>query len=141
MPELVALSYADETVARQAADELVRQSDHLPFDPDALAVIICERNGNYQLLSSRHPGATVPWVRFWGGLIEVLTNEAEPSDIDPEFRRQLAGLMMPGTSTMLTVVSRTKANEVLNALSHFDGASISCALDVHRLPELGQLAL
>src|SRR5204862_1595678 len=69
MPELIAIAYAEETIAAQAAAELERRADDLPIDPDAIGVIVCERNGCWQLTTSRHPGATARWSKFWGALL------------------------------------------------------------------------
>ena len=63
MPDLIAIAYAEETTAGQAGEELERRAG-MPIDPDALGVIVCERDGSLRLISSLHPGATVGWGSF-----------------------------------------------------------------------------
>jgi len=128
MPELIAIAYAEETVAAQAAAELDRCAAEIPLDPDAIGVIVAEKNGTHQLLTSRHPGATAAWSRFWGVIFGVVMNEAEPSGLDLGFRRQVKGLLRPGTSVLLVAVRRVTPETVLAAVSQYDGESLTCPL-------------
>src|ERR1043166_1988830 len=88
MPELIAIAYTEETVAAQAAAELARCAAEITLDPDAVGVIVAEKNGNHQLLTSRHPGATAAWSRFWGVIFSVVMNEEEASGLDLGVRQQ-----------------------------------------------------
>src|SRR5204863_6673032 len=100
MPDLIAIAYAEETIAAQAAEELERRADDLPIDPDAIGVIVCERDGSCQLTTSRHPGATAEWSKFWGGLLGVVMGEVEMGGIDASFRQRVKAMLRPGTSVV-----------------------------------------
>lgn len=128
MPELIAIAYTEETVAAQAAAELDRCALEIPLDPDAIAVIVAEKNGNHQLLTSRHPGATAAWSRFWGVIFGVVMNESEPSEIDLSFRQQVNGLLRPGSSVLLVAVKRVAAETILAAVSQYGGKPLTCSL-------------
>jgi uncharacterized membrane protein len=128
MPELIAIAYAEETVAAQAAAELDRCAAEIPLDPDAIGVIVAEKNGNHQLLTSRHPGATAAWSRFWGVIFGVVMNEAEPSELDLAFRQQVKGLLRPGSSVLLVAVKRVTAETILATVSQYGGKPLTCPL-------------
>jgi uncharacterized membrane protein len=129
MSELIAIAYTEETVAAQAAAELDRCAAEIPLDPDAIGVIVAEKNGNHQLLSSRHPGATAAWSRFWGAIFGVVMNEEEPSGLDLNFRQQVKGLLRPGSSVLLVAVRQTTREAVLATVSQYSGKSLICPLD------------
>ncbi|HEX7279302.1 MAG TPA: DUF1269 domain-containing protein [Solirubrobacterales bacterium] len=128
MPELIAIAYTEETVAAQAAAELDRCAAEISLDPDATGVIVAERNGNHQLLTSRHPGATAAWSRFWGVAFGALMNESEPSELDLSFRQQVKGLLRPGSSVLLVAVRRVPPRTVLAAVSQYRGKPLTCPL-------------
>lgn len=129
MPELIAIAYTEETVAAQAAAELDRCAAEIPLDPDAIGVIVAEKNGNHQLLTSRHPGATAAWSRFWGVIFGVVMNEEEPSGLDLSFRQQVKGLLRPGSSVLLVVARRAPGKTALAAVSQYGGKPLTCTLD------------
>src|ERR1700709_223789 len=85
VPELIAITYPAETLAGQAAAELGRVAAEILLDPDAVAVIICERDGSSQLIGSRHPGTPAGWSRFWGIFFGDLANGGRMSEIDEGF--------------------------------------------------------
>jgi uncharacterized membrane protein len=128
MPELIAIAYTEETVAAQAAAELDRCAAEIPLDPDAIGVIVAEKNGNHQLLTSRHPGATAAWSRFWGVIFSVVMNEAEPSELDLGFRQQVKGLLRPGSSVLLVAVKRVTRETILATVSQYGGKPLTCPL-------------
>ena len=128
MPELIAIAYTEETIAAQAAAELERCAAEIPLDPDAIGVIVAEKNGNHQLLTSRHPGATTAWSRFWGVIFGVVMNEAEPSGLNLGFRQQVKGLLRPGSSVLLVAVRRVPRETVVAAVSQYGGKPLTCPL-------------
>jgi uncharacterized membrane protein len=128
MSELIAIAYTEETVAAQAAAELDRCATEILLDPDAIGVIVAEKNGNHQLMTSRHPGATAAWSRFWGVIFGIVMNEEEPSELDLSFRQQVKGLLRPGSSVLLVVVRRTARESVLAAVSQYGGKPLTCPL-------------
>jgi uncharacterized membrane protein len=128
MPELIAIAYTEETVAAQAAAELDRCAAEISLDPDAIGVIVAEKNGNHQLLTSRHPGATAAWSRFWGAIFSLVMNEAEPSELDLNFRQQVKGLLRPGSSLLLVAVNRVTEETILATVSQYGGKPLTCPL-------------
>jgi uncharacterized membrane protein len=136
MLELIAIAYSDETVAGQAVKELERRADDLSIEPDAAAVIICERDANCQLITTRHPGATAAWSRFWGVLFGGVMNEAEESGIDPEFRQQVRGTLTPSTSLLIVAIEGFEAETIIEALSQFGGTVLKWALSAEGSADL-----
>jgi uncharacterized membrane protein len=136
MPHLIALAYAEETVAGQAAEKLERRADGLAIDPGAIAVVVCERDGSYQLTTSRHPYATSAWSKFWGVLLGVMTGAVEMSAIDSSFREQIKGVLTPATSILFVVVERVSPEQVVAALSQYGGTALKCSLARNGMAEL-----
>jgi uncharacterized membrane protein len=136
MPDLIAIAYAEETIAGQAAEELERRADDLPIDPDAIGVIVCERDGSYQLTTSRHPGATAAWSKFWGVLLGVVMGEVEMSGIDSSFPEQIKSMLKPATSVLFVVVGRSRPEWAVEALSQYGGTTLKCSLERDDMAEL-----
>ena len=137
MPDLIAIGYADETVAGQAAEELERRADELSIDPDAIGVIVCERDGSScQLTTSRRLGATAPWSKFWGALLGVVMGESEMSGIGSSFRERIKGVLKPGTSILFIVVGRAGPEQAIEALSQYGGAVLTNPLSKADMAEL-----
>jgi uncharacterized membrane protein len=135
MPDLIVIAYPDETIAGQAAEELERRVDLL-IDPDAIGVIVCERDGSYQLTTSRHPGATAAWCKFWGALLGVVTGEVAMSGIDPGFWEQIRAMLQPATSILFVAVGRSRPERAVEALSQYGGAVLNCSLGGADMAEL-----
>ena len=129
MPDLIAIAYAEETIAAQAAEELERRAFDLPIDLDAVGVIVCERDGSCQLTTSCHPGATAGWSKFWGGLLGGVMGDVEVRGIDSSFRRQIKGMLKPATSILFVVVGRVRPEQAVEALSQYGGTVFRYALD------------
>jgi uncharacterized membrane protein len=136
MPDLIAIAYGEETIAGQAAKELERRVDDLRIDPDAIGVIVCERDGSYQLTTSRHPGATAAWCKFWGALLGVVTGEVEICGIDASFRDQIKGMLKPATSILFVVVERSRPERAVEALSQYGGTVLKYSLAMEGMAEL-----
>jgi uncharacterized membrane protein len=137
MPDLIAIAYGDETIAGQAAEELERRADELSIDPDAVGVVVFERDGgSCQLTTSRHPGATAAWSKFWGALLGVAMGECEMSGIDLSFREQVKGMLKPGTSVLFIVVGRVSPERAIEALSQYGGTALKCSLAKDGMAEL-----
>ena len=73
MADLIAIGYGDEETAAKAADEARRLAADLIIQPDAIAVIVCNKDGKYQVTTSHHPvGAGASYGMFWGMLFGLL---------------------------------------------------------------------
>jgi uncharacterized membrane protein len=125
----MAITYEDEIRAGQAAEEIGRCADDLLIDPDATSVAICERDGSVRLTTSRRPGATAHWSKFWGVLLGAVMNGGEASDpLDDDFRARLRLALVPGSSVLLLAVASARRPAVLEVLSPLEGDEIACAL-------------
>lgn len=123
MRQLIAIAYEDETLAGRAAEEVSRCAEELPIEPDATSVVICERDGSVQLTTSRRPGTTASWRRFWSQLVDTVTADGPGATaLDQDFAAGLRGALRPGTSALL--IATSCGSTVLEALSPFGGESI-----------------
>lgn len=128
MSQLVAICYSDETLAGKAAEEFGRCAGDAGVDPDAASTVVCERDGSCRLTTSRRPGTTAHWSRFWGVLLGVVVNEGEAGAIDPRFRANLKALLLPGTSVLLVALSQAVSRRVLDNLTPYGGRLLSCEI-------------
>ena len=73
MADLVAIGYPDEATAEAAADEARRLAKDLIIQPDAIAVIVRDKDGGYHVHTRHHMvGAGATWGMFWGFLFGLL---------------------------------------------------------------------
>jgi uncharacterized membrane protein len=73
MADLVVIGYPDETTATAAADEAHRLAKDLIIQPDAIAVIVRDKDGSYHVRTTHHMvGAGATWGMFWGFLFGLL---------------------------------------------------------------------
>src|SRR5262245_18026632 len=73
MADLIAIGYPDETTADAAAEEARRLAKDLIIQPDAIAVIIRDKDGGYHVHTDHHPvGAGATWGLFWAFLFGLL---------------------------------------------------------------------
>ena len=73
MADLIAIGYPDEGTAEMAADEARRLAQDLIIEPDAIAVIVRDKEGKFHVHTSHHPvGAGATWGMFWGLLFGLL---------------------------------------------------------------------
>jgi uncharacterized membrane protein len=134
--DLIAIAFAKETTAAEAAAELERRSDELAIDPDAIGVFICERDASCQLITKRQPDAMAAWSEFWSRILEVLMDGSREAGIDVAFRSRVTEMLTPGTSILMAVVPEARAGGAVDALSHYGGRSLTCPLSENGLAEL-----
>jgi hypothetical protein len=73
MSDLIAIGYPDEATAEAAADEARRLAQDLIIEPDAIAVIVRDKSGDYHVHTRHHMvGAGATWGMFWGLLFGLL---------------------------------------------------------------------
>ena len=108
MADLVAIGYPDETTATAAADEARRLAKDLIIQPDAIAVIVRDKDGSYHVRTTHHMvGAGATWGMFWGFFLHpcsawpsardgALMGKMSKTSIDRQFQDQVRDMLSPG---------------------------------------------
>ena len=139
MPDLIAIKYAEEITAGQAAEELERRAEDLLIDPDAIGVIVCARDGNCQLMTSRHPGAKTGWSKFWGAVLGAVMGDVRVTGIDPACRDRIHDMLTPGSSILLIAIANPPLERAIEAVSQYGGNWLKCSLAVDRFDVLREV--
>jgi uncharacterized membrane protein len=154
MTTLVAIGYPDETTATAAADEARRLAKDLIIEPDAIAVIIRDKEGKFHVTTSHHPvtgGAS--WGMFWGLLfgmlffvpffgmavgagLGALMGKVTKNAIDKDFQDRVREMLEPGTSALFLVVERATPDKAVDALSRYGGTVLKSSLSKEAEAEL-----
>jgi uncharacterized membrane protein len=154
MAELVAIGYPDETTGSLAAEEVRRLSQDLIIEPDAVAVIVRDKEGKYHVHTSHHAvGGGATWGMFWGLLfgllffvpvfgmavgagLGALFGKIEKSGINKEFQEQVRDMLQPGTSALFVVVEKVTPDKAVEALSQYGGTVLKSSLSKDAEKEL-----
>jgi len=146
MATLIAIGYEQEGTAAQAAAEVKRLSRELAIQPDAVAVIVRDGEGDYHVSTSHHPvGGGASWGMFWGLLFGVLFfvpvfgmavgaglgalfGKLEQAGLNKEFQQQVRDLVQPGTSALFLIVEKVTPDKAVSALSRFGGTILKSSL-------------
>jgi uncharacterized membrane protein len=146
MADLIAIGYDDEETAQNAAEEVYRLANDLVIQPEAVAVIVRDKNGKYKVTTNHHPVAEgVTWGMFWGvlfgllffvpvfglvigGLFGTLFGVMEKVGVDKQFQRQVRDMVQPGTSALFLVVDKVTPDKAIEALSKFGGKVLKSSL-------------
>ena len=146
MADLIAIGYDDEETAQNAAEEVYRLANDLVIQPEAVAVIVCDKNGKYKVTTNHHPVAEgVTWGMFWGvlfgllffvpvfglvigGVFGTLFGVIEKVGVDKQFQRQVRDMVQPGTSALFLVVDKVTPDKAIQALSKFGGKVLKSSL-------------
>ncbi|RZU49415.1 putative membrane protein [Krasilnikovia cinnamomea] len=146
MATLVAIGYPDETTATAASLEAQRLSKDLIIQPDAIAVIIRDREGKFHVTTNHHAvGGGATWGMFWGLLfgllffipflgmavgagLGALMGKMTKGAINKEFQDQVRDLVQPGTSALFLVVEKVTPDKAIDALSKFGGTVLKSSL-------------
>jgi uncharacterized membrane protein len=154
MADLIAIGYPDETTGALAAEEVRRLSSELIIEPDAVAVIVRDKQGKFHVHTSHHPvGGGATWGMFWGMLFGLLFfvpvfgmavgaglgaifGKIEKSGIDKEFQQQVRDLLQPGTSALFVVVEKVTPDKAVEALSQYGGTVLKSSLSKDAEAEL-----
>src|SRR5436305_13701322 len=115
MADLIAIGYDDETTAAAAAEEVTQLARDLIIQPDAVAVIVRDKDGKYSVTTNHHPvGGGATYGMFWGLLFGVLffvpvfgmavgaglgalMGKVEKTGVDKESQKQVRAMVRPGT--------------------------------------------
>ncbi|HEX6460805.1 MAG TPA: DUF1269 domain-containing protein [Thermoleophilaceae bacterium] len=156
MADLVAIGYPDETTASLAAEEVQRLASELIIEPDAVAVIVRDKEGKYHVHTSHHPvGGGATWGMFWGLLfgmlffvpvfgmavgagLGALFGKIEKSGIDKEFQQQVRDMLQPGTSALFVVVEKVTPDKAVEGLRQYGGTVLKSSLSKDAESELQQ---
>ena len=154
MADLIAISYPDETTADDAAAEARGLAQDLIIQPDAIAVIVRDKEGKYHTHTSHHlVGGGATWGMFWGMLFGLLffipvlgmavgagmgaiLGKITKSGVDKQFQDQVRGLLQPGTSALFLMVEKVTPDKAVEALSKFGGTVLKTSLSKQGEAEL-----
>ena len=146
MSDLIAIGYPEEATAEEAADEARRMARDLIIEPDAIAVIVRDKEGKYHVHTSHHPvGAGTTWGMFWGLLfgllffipvfgiaigagLGALMGKITKSGIDKSFQDQVRGMLQPGTSALFLMVEKVTPDRAVEGLSKYGGTVLKTSL-------------
>jgi uncharacterized membrane protein len=154
MAELVAIGYPDETTATQAADEARRLAQDLIIQPDAIAVIIRDKDGSYHVQTNHHAvGAGATWGMFWGFLFGLLffipvfgmaigagmgalMGKVAKTSIDKQFQDQVRDMIKPGNSALFLMLEKVTPDKAVEAMSQYGGTVLKTSLSKQDEAEL-----
>jgi uncharacterized membrane protein len=146
MSTLIAIGYPDETTAALAEQEVEKLSKDLIIEPDAIAVIVRDKEGKFKVSTNHHSvGGGAMWGMFWGGLfgllffvpffgmaigagLGALTGKIEKSGLDKEFQDQVRDMLEPGTSALFLVVEKVTPDKAIEALAKYKGTVLKSSL-------------
>jgi uncharacterized membrane protein len=154
MSDLIAIGYPDETTADLAADEARRLARDLIIQPDAIAVIVRNKDGGYHVHTNHHAvGGGAVWGMFWGMLfgllffipvlgmavgvgLGALMGKFAKSSIDKQFRDQVRDMLKPGTSALFLMVEKVTPDKAVEAMSKYGGTVLKTSLSKEDEKEL-----
>ena len=146
MADLIAIGYPDETTADAAADEARRLAQDLIIQPDAIAVIVRDKEGKFHTHTSHHlVGGGATWGMFWGLLfgllffvpvigmavgagLGALMGKFTKNAISKEFQEQVRDLVQPGTSALFLIVEAVTPDKAVDALGKYGGTVLKSSL-------------
>ncbi|HZM84039.1 MAG TPA: DUF1269 domain-containing protein [Candidatus Limnocylindrales bacterium] len=146
MSTLLAIGYPDETTATEAEQEVQRLAKDLIIEPDAVAVIVRDREGKLKVSTNHHSvGGGAMWGMFWGGLfgllffipffgmavgagLGALMGKVEKTGMNKEFQNQVRDMLQPGTSALFMVVEKATPDKAVDALRPFGGTVLKSSL-------------
>ena len=154
MSDLIVIGYPDETTAEAAADEARRLAQDLIIQPDAIAVIVRDKEGNYHTHTHHHlVGGGATWGMFWGFLfgllffipvlglavgagLGALMGKFAKTGIDKQFQDQVRGMIQPGTSALFLMVEKVTPDKAVEAMSKYGGTVLKTSLSKEGEQEL-----
>jgi uncharacterized membrane protein len=146
MADLIAIGYPDETTATAPADEARRLARDLIIQPDAIAVIIRDKDGSYRVQTNHHMvGAGATWGMFWGLLFGLLffipvfgmalgagmgalMGKLSKTSIDKQFQEQVRDMIKPGTSALFLMLEKVTPDKAVEAMSRYGGTVLKTSL-------------
>ena len=146
MADLIAIGYPDETTADAAAAEARRLARDLIIQPDAIAVIVRDKEGGYRVHTNHDAvGAGATWGMFWGLLFGLLffipvlgmavgagmgalMGKVAKAGIDRQFQDQVRDMLQPGTSALFLILEKVTPDKAIEAMSKYGGTVLKTSL-------------
>jgi len=146
MADMIAIGYPDEATADAAAAEAQRLARDLIIQPDAIAVIVRDKEGGYHVHTNHHAvGAGATWGMFWGFLFGLLffipvfglaigagmgalMGKLTKTSIDKAFQEQVRDLVKPGTSCLFLMLEKVTPDKAVEAMSKYGGTVLKTSL-------------
>ena len=146
MADLIAIGYPDEETAKRAAEEAERLAEDLIIQPDAIAVIVRDKDGKFHVTTNHQPVvAGAYWGMFWGFLFGLLffiplfglvigaglgaiMGKLTELGIDKQFQEHVRDMLQPGTSAVFLLVEKMTTDKALKALSKYGGTVLKTSL-------------
>jgi len=154
MADLIAIGYPDEATADAAAAEAQQLARDLIIQPDAIAVIVRDKDGGYHVHTNHHAvGAGATWGMFWGFLFGLLffipvfglaigagmgalMGKLTKTSIDKAFQDQVRDLVKPGTSCLFLMLEKVTPDKAVEAMSKYGGTVLKTSLSKQDEQEL-----
>ena len=154
MSDLIVIGYPDETTAALAADEARALARDLIIQPDAIAVIVRDKDGSYHVHTTHHMvGGGAVWGMFWGFLFGLLffipvfgmavgagmgalMGKLAKTSIDKQFQEQVRGMVQPGTSALFLMLEKVTPDKAVEAMSKYGGTVLKTSLSKQDEQEL-----
>ena len=154
MADLTAIGYDDEVTAHRAAEAVRAMDGGRAIRPDAVAVIVSDREGVYRATTNHHTvGAGATWGMFWDPLFGLLLytpvlgmrvgpglgalfGKVEKAGIDRAFQQRVRDMLEPGTSALFFVADDATAAEAVGRLGHLGGTALRSSLSDDAQDEL-----
>jgi uncharacterized membrane protein len=146
MSDLIVIGYDDMETAHRAQAEVERLSRDLVIQPDAVAVIVRDKEGKFKTTtgSSMVAGGAV-WGSFWGLLFGLLFfvpilglavgagmgalfGKIEATGIDKGFQNRVRDMLQPGTSALFLIVEKVTPDKAIEAMSQYGGTVLKTSL-------------
>jgi uncharacterized membrane protein len=146
MADLIAIGYDDETTALEAEKEAEKLAADLIIQADAIAAIVCDKDGKYKVTTNHHAvGQGTTWGMWWGLLFGLLFfvpvfgmaigagfgalfGKLEKTGVDKAFQEQVRDMLKPGTSALFLVVEKVTPDKAIEALKQYGGTVLKTSL-------------
>jgi uncharacterized membrane protein len=152
--DLIAIGYDNESTAEKSAQTARKLASELIIEPEAIAVVIRDEEGKFEVRTSHHPvGAGASYGLFWGLLFGVLffvpffgmaigaglgalMGKVEKTGIDKQFQERVREMMRPGTSALFLVVDKVTPDKAAERLGVYGGTVLQSSLSKDAEDEL-----
>jgi len=152
--DLIAIGFDDESTAASAGDRAREHAEELRIAPDAVAVIVRDGDGTYEVRTNHHAIGTrgswgMVWEALFGSLFFVpvlgmdvgdglgsVIRKVERLGIDHTFREEARALLQPGCSAVFVLSEDGDPDQVIEALTGLGGTAVRSSLRAEAGAEL-----